>query len=938
MRQIRILSATLAAIAASVIVTACGGSKAPETPATTAPPQLAFEKYTLPNGLDVILSEDHRLPLVAVNVWYHVGPANEAAGRTGFAHLFEHMMFQGSRHVPGDSHFKWLEAAGTSDANGTTNFDRTNYYETLPANQLALGLWLESDRMGYLLDTVDEEKLEEQQKVVRKERQQSHENVPYGAAGEAVYHTIFPQGHPYYGNVIGSHADIQAAKLNDVKDFFKQYYRPNNASLTIAGDFDKAQAKQLVEKYFGPLKRGPDVPKLNVTTPPIPSEKKVTVQDRVELPRVYLSWITPSFFKPGDADADLTASILGGGNSSRLYKKLVYEKQIAQDVAAFQQSMALGSAFQIVATARPGHKAEELEAAINDELSKLQQSGPDDREVERARNTFETQMISSLEVVGGVADTLNMFNHYLGDPGYLPKYLTEHRQVTAASIKTFAQNYLKRDTRVVVYSLPGRPDWGPVVPAPPPFKGPKGVGTEPVNADEAWRATKPEPAAAKPAQLPIPATFTLANGLTVIYNERTGLPMTAAALVIGSGGDSNPPDRPGLANFMASMLDQGTATRDANKIADDAAQIGASLGATSAKDAVTVSVSSLTSNFPMALELLADIALHPNFPQAEIDRQRASRLAGFVEQRQDPSTVAAMVTLRGLYGAAHPYGYIELGTENGTRATTRDELFNFWKRTFVPSNAALIVAGTVPATDVKAIAEKMFGTWAKGDVTAAALGPGQTTGAKVLIVDMPGAVQTQLYVASIGAARSTPDFAATSVMNAIFGGLFSSRINLNLREAHGFTYGANSQFIFRKMPGPFWIQSGIETKSTAPAVAEILKEIKRMTSTPVTPEELAMGKDSIARSLPADFETSARAAGSLLNLYLYKLGLDYYAKLPAEIDAVTAAAVQAAAAKYLVPDKMLIVAVGDREQIEKPLTALNLGKVELRHADGSGGK
>jgi zinc protease len=938
MRQVRVLVGAVGTIVATAIVTACGGSKAPETPAPAAPPQLAFEKYTLPNGLDVILSEDHRLPLVAVNVWYHVGPANEAAGRTGFAHLFEHMMFQGSKHVPGDSHFKWLEAAGASDANGTTNFDRTNYYETLPANQLALGLWLESDRMGYLLDSVDEAKLDEQQRVVRKERQQSHENVPYGAAGEAVFHTLFPQGHPYYANVIGSHADIQAAKLGDVKEFFKQYYRPNNASLAIAGDFDKAQAKQLVEKYFGPLKRGPDVPKVNVTTPAITAEKKITVQDRVELPRVYLTWITPAFFTPGDADADLTANILGGGNASRLYKKLVYEKQIAQDVAAFQQSMALGSAFQIVATARPGHKAEELEAAITEELGKLQQSGPDDRELERARNTFETQMISSLEVVGSVADTLNMFNQYVGDPAYLPKYLTEHRQVTAASVKAFAQNYLKRDARIVVYSVSGRPDWGPAVPVAPPFKGAKGTGAESVNGDESWRADKPAPAAAKPVQLPTPTTYTLSNGLTVIYNERSGLPMTAAALVIGSGGDSNPPDRPGLANFVAAMLDQGTATRDANKIADDAAQIGASLGAASAKDAVTVSVSALTSNFPAAVDLLADIALHPNFPQAEIDRQRQSRLASFVEQRQDPSTVAAMVTLRGLYGSAHPYGYIELGSEDATRATTRDDLVGFWQRTFAPSNAALIIAGTVPAAEMKGIVEKMFGAWKAGQAPAPSLGAGQPTDARVLIVDKPGTVQTQVYVSTIGAARSTPDFAATSVMNAILGGLFSSRINLNLREAHGYTYGASSQFVFRKTPGPFWIQSGVETASTAQAVAEIFKEIKRMITTQVTPEELAMGKDSIARSLPADFETSARAAGSLLNLYLYKLGLDYYSKLPGEIDAVTAAAVQAAAAKYLVADKMLVVAVGDREKIEKALTALNLGKVELRHADGSGGK
>ena len=287
-------------------------------------PKIKFEKYTLPNGLDVILSEDHRLPMVAVNIWYHVGPANEAAGRTGFAHLFEHMMFEGSKHVPGNTHFRHLEAAGATDINGTTDFDRTNYFETLPSNQLELALWLESDRMGYLPDVLDQASLTNQQDVVRNERRQSVENSPYGIVGEAIYHHLFPKGHPYYPDVIGSHADIQAAKLEDVRNFFKLYYAPNNASLAIVGDFDPAQTKKLVEKYFGPLKRGAPVPKIAAATPPITAERRAVVKDQVELPRVYEAWLSSSIFKPGDSDADLAATILGGGRSSRLYKKLVY--------------------------------------------------------------------------------------------------------------------------------------------------------------------------------------------------------------------------------------------------------------------------------------------------------------------------------------------------------------------------------------------------------------------------------------------------------------------------------------------------------------------------------------------------------------------------------------------------------------------------------------
>ncbi len=326
-------------------------------------PRVPFETFTLPNGLRVILSQDRRLPVVAVNVWYHVGPANEEPGRTGFAHLFEHLMFQGSKHTPPDGHFRMLEAAGATDVNGTTDYDRTNYFETVPSGQLELALWIESDRMGYLLDSVDQAALSNQQDVVRNERRQSVENRPYGMAEEELVHQLYPKGHPYYASVIGSHADIQAAKLDDVKQFFRRYYAPNNASLAIVGDIDPARVRALVTKYFGTLKRGAPVPAVQVSTPPIEAERRVVVPDRIELPRVYQAWLTSPIFGPGDAEASVAASVLGGGRSSRLYKRLVYERQIAQDVRVSQQSLTLGSQFVIEATARPGHTAEELDRA-----------------------------------------------------------------------------------------------------------------------------------------------------------------------------------------------------------------------------------------------------------------------------------------------------------------------------------------------------------------------------------------------------------------------------------------------------------------------------------------------------------------------------------------------------------------------------------------------
>src|SRR5688572_4858292 len=637
-------SARLLLAAGLVAVSLSHPSAQGQMPSTADIPRLAFEKYTLANGLEVILREDRRLPMVAVNLWYHVGPANEEPGRTGFAHLFEHMMFQSSKHVPADSHIRLLESAGASDLNGTTDYDRTNYFETVPANQLELALWLESDRMGYLLEKVDQPALSNQQDVVRNERRQSVENQPYGLAEEALVQTLFPKGHPYYGNVIGSHEDIQAVQLDDVRRFFRQYYAPNNATMAIVGDIDVAATKQLVEKYFGPLKRGPAVPPIKADTPRITSERRKVVTSRVELPRVYMAWLTSPIFKPGDADADIAATILGGGRSSRLYKKLVYEKQIAQDVTAQQYSLMLGSVFQIQATARPGHTVEELEKALEEELSAFRSKPADPREIERARNMIETNIIGGLERLGGfggIADRLNSYNHYLGNPDYLQQDIQRYRAVTASTLQTFARDQLAPTARVVMHVVPGEPAEQSQVATPPASKAAAGEGGESINADEPWRSEMPKPAAARPLQLATPLSETLPNGLTLILNERRGLPIVAANLVLRTGSDANPLDKPGLANFTAAMLDEGTATRNALQIADEVAQLGGSLGISSSMDATTLSVRSLSKNFASTVDLLADVTLRPSFPAQEIERQRASRPAALVQQRDNPNQVAA---------------------------------------------------------------------------------------------------------------------------------------------------------------------------------------------------------------------------------------------------------------------------------------------------------
>jgi zinc protease len=584
--------------------------------------------------------------------------------------------------------------------------------------------------MGYLPDKLDQASLTNQQDVVRNERRQSIENSPYGIVEEAVFHQLFPNGHPYYADVMGSHADIQAAKLEDVRTFFKLYYAPNNSSLAIVGDFDPAQAKQMVEKYFGPLKHGPPVPKIAAVTPPITAERRAVIHDQVELPRVYMAWLTSSIFKPGDADADLASTILGGGKSSRLYKKLVYEKQIALDVSASQNSLILGSVFEIVVTARPGHTAEEMEKAIDEEVTALRKDGPTSEELERARNGIETRTIQGLERLGGfggVADRLNEYNHYLGTPDYIAQDLGRYQKATTTSIRAFAEAQLKPNARVVLYGLPGKPDLGPDVPTPKTLEKGKTTGGEAVNVDAAWRENPPQHAPAHPLNLPVPEVFKLQNELTVYYNYRPGLPVVAANLVFNTGSGANPIDKPGLASFTANMLQQGTATRNATQIADETALLGASLSSSATIDGSSVGTSSLVKNFPAALDLVADIVLHPTFPADEVERRRASRLAAFADDRGEPNVILSRTAVSVLFGPHHPFGYDNAGTEESIKTMSRDDMMNFWKSYYVPNNASLVVAGNISRDDLKSLAESKFGAWRSGELSRPQIGAPETT-------------------------------------------------------------------------------------------------------------------------------------------------------------------------------------------------------------------
>ncbi len=899
-------------------------------------PNLPFIKYSLNNGLEVILLEDHRLPLVAVNIWYHAGPANERPGRTGFAHLFEHMMFEGSKHVGEKAHFKYLESAGASEINGTTDFDRTNYFETLPSNQLELALWLESDRMGFLLDGLDEEKLTNQKDVVRNERRQNIESTPYGIVREEIFHQLFPKNHPYHGTIMGSHADIEAAELTEVRDFFRTYYAPNNASLAIVGDIDPERTKGLVEKYFGPIPPGSPPSELKSSTPPITSEKRIVVTDQIELPRVYMVWITDPLFTQGDAEFDLIAKILGGGKSSRLYRTLVYERRMAQNVGAHQTSLALGSVFHIEATCKPNIPPEDLEDAIRQELELFRENGPDPDEIESARNVFESAVIRGLETLGGfggVADRLNLYNHSFGDPGYLEKDLERYYVATPDSLRNASRSFLKRESGIVIYGVPGKKVLADVPKSSPPAEAGQHETSSIPGQD--WRNIPPSPAPMPSMTLPAPRSFRLQNGLQVLFLERRNLPVVSTNILVMSGSERNPSAIPGLASFTAGMLDEGTDRLTALEIAAAKDRIGASMHTGSTMDMSYIAMWALKKNLDTALELVSDCLLHPTFPQKEIERIRNDRLTHILQQKDNPGAIAAKVFSSALYGSDHPYGYMEIGTEQSNRFITRDRMVDFYQSGYTPDNAALVIAGDISESEIRPLAEKYFGNWDGKHLAFAETENAAIQSPKIILVHKPESSQTVLRIGHVGLSRIDPDYVPVEILNMILGGLFSSRINQNLRERNGYTYGAYSSFQFRRGRGPFVVAASVHSDATAPAVREVFREMERIQKDLVTSGELSAAKDSIVHSLPGLFETTYDTTSSIGQLFVYSLPHTHFHDLPEMIQAITIEDVQAMAMKHLKPEEAVVIAVGDCDRIEKELEKIDLGPIEKRDESGN---
>jgi zinc protease len=933
-----------AALAACVVAMGAGASgvAGAQAAAKLKLPVIAYETYTLPNGLKVITHVDHRLPLVAVDLWYHVGPLNERPGRTGFAHLFEHMMFEGSEHVGEKAHIKIVEGAGATDVNGTTDFDRTNYFETMPANQLELALWLESDRMGFLMEGLNRDLLGNQRDVVRNERRQG-EGRPYYVAKEEVFHLLYPQGHPYYGDVIGSHADVEAARIADIRDFHQQFYTPNNASIAIAGDFDPVQLKAMLTKYFGPLPKGPAVEPVQVETPAITQQRRATVTDTVKLPQVTIAWLTPAAYTREAYAVKAAMYALGEAKVSRLDDELVYKTQVAQSVSCGVDALKLTGMAQCSITARPGVKLEDLEATAWKVIAKLQQEGPTAQELQAAKATELSEKIMGLQRLGGfggVADTLDSYNQYTGDPGYLPRDVAAAEAVTLAEAKAAAQKYFTKDAAVVVYCVPGKKVLNDVPRSPEDTDAQvKLVNpyTETFEQAQNWRKEVPRPGPAVTVHLPVPEEFRLDNGLKVYVVKDAALPILSASLVSRAGSENNPADKAGLASLTAATMGEATTTLDVKALAAAQEAIGTRVGVGASMDGATVSLSMLTDHTQQGLGLLADVVEHPAFHDADLERLRKLRLAGI---QQESDSVGAMMNRVGpvlVYGDT-PYGRSPTGTMESVKLITQEDVAGFYKDHFGPGDSALVLAGDVTEAEARKLAERYFGAWSGKASDAVMLPPAPQLGpTHVVIVDKPGAPQTALAVFGVGVAADNPDLQTLQVMNYTLGGAFASRINMNLREAHGYTYGASSGFRMYRAGGTFLAAGLVRTNVTGPAATQLMYEIKRFPASPPTAAELTQAKDALVQSLPGEFETTGAIAGSLSNIFLYGRPLDYYAMLPAQYRAVTAEAVAKVAAEYVQPDRMVILAVGDRKLIEPQLKDAKLGPVEVRDGEGKAG-
>jgi zinc protease len=879
---------------------------------------IPFKKFTLKNGLTLIVHEDHKAPIVCVNVWYHVGSKNERPGKTGFAHLFEHLMFNGSEHFD-DDYFKATEKVGATELNGTTSEDRTDYFQNAPKGALDYLLWLESDRMGHLVGAINQAKLDEQRGVVQNEKRQG-ENQPYGRVEQLIAHAAYPPGHPYSWTVIGSMEDLNAASLDDVKEWFRTYYGAANATLVVAGDVNTDAVHEKVEKYFGPIPSGPPLARQEAWIAPRRGTHREVMQDRVPQARLYKVWNIPEF---GTADGDylgLVADVLATGKSSRLYRRLVYEDQIATDVSASAELSEIGGRFYIIATARPGESLKKLEASVDEEVQKFLAHGPTADELERIKAQNLAGFLRGIERIGGFggkSDILAENQVFSGSPDHYRVSLQRMREATARQLQDAARRWLSDG--VCVLEVQPFPKYETV-------------------RDTVDRSHLPVPTLKPEVKFPELHRATLANGLKIVLARRAALPLVNFTLLFDAGYAADPPGAPGTAKLTLTLMKAGTAKGDALRIDDQLARLGATLETGSTLDGSSVSLSALKANLEPSLDLFADVVLHPSFPKEQFERLRKLQLDAIHQEESEPASLALRVLPPLIYGSCHAYG-IPLtgsGTTNAVEHLSGAKIEKFYQTWLKPNNATLIIAGDTTIEEILPKLERLFGGWKPGPVPVKNLVEVAPAAAPTLyLIDRPGAIQSAIFAAELAPPRSDKADVAIETMNNILGGTFTSRINMNLREDKHWSYGVHSSLVPARGQRLFLVSAPVQTDKTTESVAELQRELSSLIgSRPITPVELAKAQKDQELKLAGAWETLGHVTHSVAEMVTFGLPSDYFIRYPEKVQELTLLNVEAAARDVVHPKRLVWVVIGDRAKIGSGLR--ELGFHDIRELDERG--
>jgi len=880
---------------------------------------IPYEKYVLSNGLTLIIHEDHKAPIVAVNVWYHVGSKNEKLGKTGFAHLFEHLMFNGSENFD-DDYFKAMEKVGATGLNGSTSEDRTNYFETVPKDALDYALWMESDRMGHLLGAITQARLDEQRGVVQNEKRQ-HQNRPYAIAYRLITHNTWPEGHPYSWQVIGSMEDLNDATLDDVKEWFKSYYGAANATLVVTGDVNPEETLEKVKRCFGDIPAGPPVSRHTAYVAKRSGTHRMKAQDSVPQARIYKVWNIPQYGTTDGNYLNLAGDILGGGKSSRLYKRLVFDEQIATDVSAGVDLSEIAGQFMIVATAKPGADLVQVDKAIDEELALFLARGPTKAELKRVKVLNEAGFIRGVERIGGFggkADELARNFVYTGNPEYYKIMLKELSEATAAEVMESARKWLSDGEFILEIQ---------------PFPA---YSTTPGGVD---RSRLPVPELKADARFPEVQRIRLANGLKVLLAERHSVPVIQFNLMIDSGFAADQLAAPGTASMTMSLLDEGTRKRTSMQISRELDEIGAHLNAGCNLDIAVVSLNTLREYLDTALDIYADVILNPAFREDDFRRLQKQRLAGIQREKMEPNGMAMRVLPQLLYGRGHAYGnpFSGSGTEAAVSGMTPADTRKFFETWFKPDNATLVVVGDISLAELQPKLERLFKDWKPGEVprknlAAVALPPKPA----VYIMDRPGAPQSVICVGLVTLPQANPDEIAVETMNSILGGTFTSRINMNLREDKHWSYGARTTIVDARGPRPFLCVAPVQGDKTKDAMQELEKEFGGIRGAePPVEAELQKTVTDESLQLAGSWETMAAVAGSLVKMERFGLPEDYYQTYAEKLTALTLPDVVRAAKEVVQPESMTWVIVGDRAKIEENIRELKWGEIRFLDADGN---